>query len=90
MIITSSRSPKGATQAPVLHSCQLEEFGAKTNQKLITLGFFAHARWQKAFTSARTALSENVRRKGGGEGGCGKPCDARGKGREDTLREVSC
>jgi len=45
---------------------------------------------KKAFTSARAALSENVRRKGGGEGGCGKPCDARGKGREDAVREVFC
>jgi len=37
MIITSSRSPKGATQAPVLRPCPLKEFGAKSNQFLITL-----------------------------------------------------
>jgi len=37
MIITSSRGPKGATQTPVLRSCQLKEFGAKSNQLLITL-----------------------------------------------------
>jgi len=37
MIITLSRGPKGATQAPVLHPCPLKEFGAKSNQFLITL-----------------------------------------------------
>jgi len=57
MIISLSRSPKGATQAPILRSGPLKEFGMKTNQFLITLGFFARARWQKTFTSARTALS---------------------------------